>query len=287
MPALYCRPANALANRLMGLSSCLRLARRWNYDLVLVWEYGFGSFFATPFTDLFDGSFETVSNDLPPDVSIRTLRRVQMPGDRNFFEKPRHGDDVYVDGWRHFCFDAEDAGQSPAVITEEIRSEYIRSVQVSSQVTDIVTAFGGSFETEYDLGVHIRKGALEWIGIGDICTTSQIVQFYVAIANHIGPEKIYISGTSPKDNLEFLLGIRGMAQDIRVSAATSFDANLLNHALAIGDLYQLSRCKAILKMGHTTYSSFAALIGKCDLYAITSPTNLVQQRPEVLSGIGL
>jgi hypothetical protein len=71
----------------MGLSSCLRLARRWNYDLVLVWEYGFGSFFATPFTDLFDGSFETVSNDLPPDVNIRTLRRVQMPGDRNFFEK--------------------------------------------------------------------------------------------------------------------------------------------------------------------------------------------------------
>lgn len=287
MPALYCRPANALANRLMGLSSCIRLARLWNREFVLVWEYGYGSFFSSPWEDLFSAKFASISNDLPPGVRVRTVRRLELPGDRNYLIQPSDSEDVYIDGWRHFCLDADDTDQSASAITNEIREEYVNTVAVSHKVQDIFQSFGGSFDIEYDLGVHIRKGALEWIGIGDICTTAQIVQFYNLLANHLGPDTTYITGTSPKDNLEFLLGIQGIAQHSRVSPAMSFEPSLLNHALAIGDFYQLSRCKSILKMGHTTYSSLAGIIGRSKLFTIVSNTQLVEQRAEVLSGMGL
>ena len=71
------------------------------------------------------------------------------------------------------------------------------------------------------------------------------------------------------------------------ASAMNFEATLVNHALAVGDFYQLSRCKTVLRLGWTTYSGLAALLGDCALYTIVSSTAWTNQDPHVMSGSGL
>ena len=286
---MYCRPANALANRLMGISSCLRLARRWGYDFVLVWEHGYGSFFNAPYSDLFVSEFKVLSNVLPVDRKFRTVTKIPVPVEngRSFFAKPDHHEDILIEGWHHFCFDVEDIGKSVLLITNEIRNELLLQIRASSLTTQIYEAYGGDPRRSFDVGVHIRKGALEWTGIADVCTTSHIVRFYQALASEVSSASVYITGTSALDNAEFLIGILSSTIDARVSPAMNFEATLVNHALAIGDFFQLSRCKTVLRLARTTYSGLAALLGDCSLYTIVSSTAWSKQDPHVMSGSGL
>ena len=287
MPVLYCRPANALANRLMGISSCMRLARRWGYEFALVWEHGYGSFFNAPYTDLFIPNFEVYSNTLPNNRVVHTANKIPTEIARSFFAKPDRGDDVLIEGWHHFCFDIDDMGKSTLVLTNEIRNEFAANIQMTPTVQQLYQAFGGSDEKTYNIGVHIRKGALEWTGIADICSTQQMLRFYGALASLVQPSSVYITGTSPVDNAEFFLGIKDTVREARISPGMAFEATLMNHAIAIGDLYQLSRCETILRLGSTTYSGLAAVLGDRDLYTIVSKTEWSKQEPHVLSGAGL
>lgn len=271
----------------MGIGSCLRLARRWGYEFVLVWEHGYGSFFNARYEELFTPTFEIYSNVLPHNKEVRTINKVPSNIHRTFFSKPTQGEDILIEGWHHFCFDIEDTEKSTLLLTNEIRNEFFTHIQSTPLVRQIYQAFGGSDDATYDVGMHIRKGALEWTGIAAICSTQQITRFFGALASQVHPNSVYITGTSPSDNLEFYLGIKDAIREARISPGMLFEASLMNHAIAIGDLYQLSRCKNILRLGATTYSGLAAILGDCGLYTIVSKNEWSKQDPHVLSGAGL
>jgi hypothetical protein len=266
MPTLFCRPVNGLGNRIMTAVSCLRLAKKWGYNFHLVWPFNNGELFSVPFKDLFETEIES-SGELPTGILIHNLSH-QPEIQRKTYARPLSGENVLIDGWKHFCIDTDDIGLGLDTINEEIKKELNLFMRPSKKVITISEALGYDFYELYSFGVHIRKGALEWDGIAETCSTEEILKIYEHIASQLPIESMFITGSSTTDNIKFLLGLQNKNVKVKLSPAASFESSLESHCIAIADFLALSNCTNILKMGNSSYSATAALMGGRKLFTI-------------------
>ena len=261
---LYMTPAGGLANRLMGLISCMRLADLYDRELLLQWPVTYAmdchprDIFANPPTDWpADEFLEHVPAEHRFGIDAGTIAQGRSPvldlsviaGDvqvvTNCFLG--HPDDNREDGFFNY---------SKALVDFQ---EYFRRLGFSEGVRSTMDKVASREELAGAFGVHIRRGHLDSpseAGYFNMVTEDD----YLAIIDAVAPgERIFLATDSVdvRARMQEALGDRLIRYAPR-SLQRDKDVRAIQDAYA--EINLLARCRAVTGIGWSTFAYVASVI---------------------------
>ena len=293
MPTLFCKPENNFTNRLITILSCLRIARLWGYDFILIWqiEKDKSATFHNCLSDFFNLDFQ-ILRELPANINLRVAST--LPENARVCIRPESLCDVLMDRWAHVQFDISELGSSDlqSQVGKQLRQIFSSNFNTSLQLNQLAATLGYP-EINPEISVHYRKGA--WILERDknlpMCTTSS--ENITLLAKHIikqrNLESAFVCGSDTNSNHSIC---KDLTDDfphlaISVSRAVAFDPSFVNTGIAILDFLTLIKSSYIVNSGISTFSAFAAFIGSAKLTSFVSDTEYVSVTSELGAGHGL
>jgi len=281
MPILYCEPTYGLGNRLMMIASAIRLSKKWDYELVIVWKdhsmsCDYNAIFGEKFNYITESpSLPSYPTDLYPRVFI------------NYDEIK--GNDLYIKGF-HFIFSLDDLNTPPAQITNELKHSW-HEIVPSNEVLDKY------LRNSFDLGIHVRRPVDIEVGVTSFETITNWTKPSDAFISNIAKNtiiknnvrSIYICSPSQetinviKDNLSDL--------NVNITISCSHNAWDLHNKLplveAYVDMLHLASCKHIIRHYLSTFSALPSLVSADTEVIYTDEDKAYERQPLVFSGAAL
>jgi hypothetical protein len=264
----------------MSIASAHRLARLWNYDFHLIWDYGPETLFASPYEDLFKCNHPVID-----DLSFNS-HEIHIPqknkSGRHFYKKPSVAKDILLQGWGHLTLCENDINRTKEDITEELRSE-LKMLFIPSEKVDMCCGNLGYVDQTFDFGIHVRRGSAEFDSISNV---EQLMSLAIQVITRDNLNSFFIASTDHA--IADYFGSKLIEYgNCFVSRSYNNQPSFRNHAIAIYDLLFFSRCQEIIKTGATTYSSLAALIGGATLNTVDENGNCYRHPALYSVGAGL
>ena len=278
MPILYCEPVNGLANRLMMIVSCIRLAKKMNYELVIVWKDD--PVFICDYNAIFGDKFNYVkeSPSIPP-YPLGNLPRLWV----NFDEI--RGQDLYLKTY-HFIFSTDDLNslsdlnRAKIQITHELKQAWSEIVPSNKVIEKL-------HHKSFDLGIHVRRSmdvdTTDWSKPSDSFISNLSKNFITQ--NNI--KSLYLCSVSPETTNFIKDELLGLNVDITTSSSNSWDLNNLSTIQAYVDMLHLASCRHIIRFATTTFSALPSLVSAETEVVYTENESFVHRQPLVFSGAAL
>ena len=273
MPKLYCEPTYGLANRLMMIVSAIRLAKKWDYDLVVVWKDD--HCISCDYSAIFGDQYEhiTDSPSIPPYPTDLYSRGLINP-DRT------KEDDLYIKSF-HFVLALDDLKIPPAQITNELKQSW-NEIIPSNQVLEKYQ------HQSFDLGIHIRRPTIfdtptNWTSPSDLFI-SNISKNY--IINH-NIKSIYLCSPSPETTSFLTDAFADLNLKVITSISNSWGIDNPSLVQAYVDMLNLASCKHIIRHYLSTFSALPSLVSADSEMIYTDEEQVSERQPLILSGAAL
>jgi hypothetical protein len=290
MPTMFCKPENNLANRLITILSCFRLAMKWGYSFVLIWEVDKdkSAVFHNCLSDFFQVPFEII-RQIPRSKTLK-LPDSTVENGRTYYSAPIVDQDVLIAHWDHVAYDISDNKKSLSEITAEIRAFSTSLLSAAPRLLSLCNYLGYK-DLQPDIAVHWRSGAWVIDGSGTSCLTDSTTmsRLVSTFANERQAEEIFICGSNPIETLELATTISALnpRSSVTISRATSFEPNFINSGIAILDFLTIQKAKLIINSGVSTFSAFSALLGAAQLVSFAARDKYYYREAILGSGYGL
>jgi hypothetical protein len=290
MPTLFCKPENNFANRLITILSCFRLAIKWGYNFVVIWEIDKdkSAVFHNCFSEFFQVPFEII-HQIPRNKTL-IVPEPAVENGRTYYSAPLVDQDVLIAHWDHVAYDISDHHKSWNEITKEFRACSISLLSPANRLQNLC-GYLGYKDLKPDIAVHWRSGAWVIDGSGTSCLTdlTTMSQLVSKFADERQAKEIFICGSNPIETLELATTISVLNPTclINISRATSFEPNFINSGIAILDFLTIQRAKLIINSGVSTFSALSALLGAAQLVSFAASDKYYHREAILGSGYGL
>jgi hypothetical protein len=306
-PRLFLTPLFGLGNRLIMITSALRIAEKMDYELVIVWLedhiYGGDKHFHGPFSTYFSANIDETTFPLREKRVFLPRPTGEAIGGFTICDSTFDGTDLYILEWTHNIFLSSDQRLSTQLLTSQLFDYLARVINPTERIHRYISEnyeCTDRFEINNYLGIHIRKGANISNGATDYLVAHSISNSAIAMAalrvvQHLSITSVFICGQVHNDIREVVMVLRSFGLAIMSHSAATFPfqpgADHVNSAVhsdkMITDFVLLQKSRHVLSSSLSTFSALASFRPRGLRFVITPDESVHALGTELGSGSGI